>query len=155
MAYVLFLVEIVAVIFVIAIARRIVRGRRQNRLDCVAPLSSAQFLSISSGIPKHPVKQISVEACEDLVHADDNLVFIALRRGNARATIPLRAMRAVTIAPSELPDVLKLIPDCCVVLCAEADLYPSILEALKNIAHFAPIYFLESAAVRAEAVETL
>jgi hypothetical protein len=156
MDYILLIIETAVVVSVLCTARAIVRSWKHKLPECVAPLRSSRLHSIdaarTSMRSKPQVERISVKECENLIHSFDNVVFIALRQGSERTPLPFPAKVAVSIAPSELADVLKLIPDCRVVLCGEVDLCNSISETLKDIARSAPVYVLESAAACAEAV---
>ncbi len=151
MDYILLLIEIVVVVAVICTAREIGRHRRHKLPESVMPLPPLGLHSNDmvhpSTILTHHVKRISMRECENLVHNFDNVVFIALRKGSARAPLPFPVKHAVSIAPGELDDVLKLIPDCYVVLCGEVDLCSSTLWALDEFARSRPIYVLGSAAV--------
>ena len=93
-----------------------------------------------------------MKECERLVQTSGNVVFIALKKESAGKPLPLLPMHAMSIDPGELVDVLKLIPDSYVVLCGEVDLCSSILGSLEDVAGSMPVYLLEAAAVRSEAV---
>ena len=151
MDFIRLLIEIVVVVALIGTARVIGKRKRHILPESVMPLPPLCLHSSDmirpSTILKPQVKRISIRECENLVHDSDNVVFIALRQGSATAPVPFPVKRAVSIAPGELVDVLKLIPDCYVVLCGEVDLCSSILWALEDIARSKPIYVLESAAV--------
>ena len=150
----LFLIETVVVAVVICTARVFVRGRRHKPPECVAPLRSPRLSPIDMACPltrhERQVKPISISECEKLVYNFDNVVFIALRQGSERIPLPFPAMHAVSVAPSELVDILKLIPDCFVVLCGEVDLGSPILDRLEDIARSRPVYVLEAAPEHAE-----
>jgi hypothetical protein len=151
-----FFVEVVVILAIIYTAREIARRWRRKRPECVVPLRSPRFHSIDaarrSSMPERRVKRISTRECENLVRAFDNVVFIALRQESKRTPLPSPAIHAVSIAPSELVDVLNLIPDCYVVLCGEIDACPSILKTIEGVVRSAPVYLLDAAAVSAEAV---
>lgn len=155
MEFILLIIETVVVV-VLCTARAIVRSWKHKVPECVVPLCSSRLHSIdaarTSMRSKPQVKRISVKECENLIHSFDNVVFIALRQGSERTPLPFRATHAVSIAASELVDVLKLIPDCYVVLCGEVDLCSSIFETLEDIARSTPVYVLESTAACSEAV---
>jgi hypothetical protein len=68
-----------------------------------------------------------MKECEHIIHTLDNIVFIAIRQGCERKFLPFPPIQAISVAPGELADTLKLIPDFSVVLCGQVELCTSIV----------------------------
>ena len=138
----------IVVVAVICTAREVVKGWRHKLPESMVSVPSPHFHSLGafrpSSIPKRQVKRISMTECERLIHTSENVVFTSVREGSGGKRLPFPEMHVMSIAPNELVDVLKLIPECCVVvLCGEVELSSSILGSLADAAGSAPVHVLE------------
>ena len=146
----------IVVVAVISTAREIIKGWRHKLSESMVPLPSPHFHSLGafrpSTIPKRQVKRISMTECGRLIQTSDNIVFISVREGSEGKRLPFPEMHVMSIAPNELVDVLKLIPESCVVvLWGEVELCSSILGSLADAAGSVPVYVLEATAAHSAA----
>jgi hypothetical protein len=145
-------IPVVAIIFS---AREIVRDWRHRLPERVVPLNPVRFPLVDAvpppAMPKRPIKWISMKDCEGVVHNSSNVVFIEIRSGSEGKPLPFPATHVLSIAPSQLVDVLRwLPPDSCVVLWGEVDLCSSILGSLDDVAGSASIYVFKGEPAHSE-----
>ena len=153
--YFLWLLVGIPVVAIICTAGEIVRDWRARLPERMVPLTPVRFPSVDAVpppiMPKRQIKWISMKECEGVVHNSYNVVFIEIRSGSEGKALPFPATHVLSIAPSQLADVLRwLPPDSCVVLCGEVDLCSSILGSLDDIAGSASIYLLKGEPAHSE-----
>jgi hypothetical protein len=136
----------ILILAVVYTAHWAVRNCREKPVESAFRSHAPCALSIEVArgpIKKRQLEGISITECKRLIHASDNIMFLAIRQGSEMKFLHFPGIRAMSVDPSDLVDALRSVPDCCVVLCGQVELCSSILESDTDFAGSTPIFVLE------------